>query len=70
MVADVVVRRCILTIRGRGGWGWGTDCSRYLAAVVPSIEQALVRVLRDCEFDPAVDVWVEEPMSVDRKSVV
>jgi len=64
MVADVVVRRCILTIRGRGGWGWGTDCSRYLAAVVPSIEQALVRVLRDCEIDPAVDVWVEEPISV------
>ena len=48
MPADVLVRHCTLTVRGRGGWGWGTDCTSYLAAAIPAIEQALERVLPDC----------------------
>jgi hypothetical protein len=68
VVADVVVRRCVLTIRGRGGWGWGSDGSRYLAAAVPSIEQALTRVLGDCAIDPDVDVRIAEPMSLAWRS--
>jgi hypothetical protein len=60
--ADVVVRHCTLTVRGRGGWGWGTDSSVYLAAALPAIEQALERVLRECDLDPDADVRIDEPV--------
>jgi hypothetical protein len=60
--ADVVVRHCTLTVRGRGGWGWGTDSSVYLAAALPAIEQTLERVLRECDLDPDADVRIEEPI--------
>lgn len=64
MPADVLVRHCTLTVRGRGGWGWGTDCAGYLAAAIPAIEQALEQVLRDCELDPTTEVRIEEPVFV------
>jgi hypothetical protein len=62
MVADVLVRHCTLTVHGRGGWGWGTESSGYVAAALPAIEQALERVLRECDLDPGIDVRVEEPL--------
>jgi len=62
MPSDVVVRHCTLTVQGQGGWGWGTDCSGYLAAAIPAIEQALERVLGECDLDPGIDVRIEQPL--------
>jgi hypothetical protein len=59
---DVVVRRCTLTVRGRGGWGWGTDPERYLALALPAIEQALDRVLGECDLGPDADLHLAEPV--------
>jgi hypothetical protein len=62
MAPDVVVRRCTLTVRGRGGWGWGADPDRYLALALPAIEQALDRVLGECDLGPDADLHLAEPV--------
>jgi hypothetical protein len=62
VLPDVLVRRCTLTVHGKGGWGWGSDCTPYLAAAIPAIEQALERIIGECELNPDADLVIEEPI--------
>ena len=64
MSQDLVVKRCELTVRGRGGWGWGTDSERYVRAALPSIELALERIVAEAGLPDDADVRLTEPVSL------
>ena len=57
-------RRCSLTIRGRGGWGWGTDAEKYVRAALPRIELALERIVAEARLPDDADVRLTEPVSL------
>jgi hypothetical protein len=59
---DVVVKRCRLTLRGRGGWGWGADPARYLEVALPAVEGAILRCLHEAGLPDGVPVHLVEPV--------
>ena len=58
------MKRCELTVRGRGGWGWGTDSEKYVRAALPSIELALERIVAEAGLPEDADVRLTEPVSL------
>lgn len=64
MSQDLVVKRCELTVRGRGGWGWGTASEKYVRAALPSIELALERIVAEAGLPDDADVHLTEPLSL------
>lgn len=64
MSQDLVVKRCELTVRGRGGWGWGTDSEKFVRAALPSVELALERIVAEAGLPDDADVRLTEAVSL------
>jgi hypothetical protein len=58
----IVVRRCALTVRGRGGWSWGANPTRYLETAMPAIDRALQQVITEAGLPEDVELHVVQPV--------
>lgn len=62
MPPDILVRHCELTIRGHGGWGWGTDPRRCLEPALAALERAFERILDELGAAADTDLRIADPI--------
>ena len=65
---DVLVRRCELTLHGRGGWGWGPEPRRYIDQVLPAIDRALQQAIAEAELPNGADIVLTAPVQLRWRS--
>jgi len=59
---DVLIKRCELVVRRRGGWSWGPDPRRYLEAAMPALERAITEAIAEAGLPPDADGHLDEPV--------
>jgi hypothetical protein len=66
MEPEVVVQRCTLTVRRRGGWGWGTDPRGVLERAVTGLDRMLAEAVTEAAGEVGLPsdgaVEVTEPL--------